>query len=54
MKGIIIPTSLQKKALDQLHIDNMGIEKMGLIEYKSIYWIRINADIKIQLKTAYA
>ena len=49
---IIIPTSLKKKAFDQLHINNMGIEKIRLLACEAIYWINLNADQKIQLKTA--
>ena len=43
MKGRrrIIPTSLQKKALDQLHVNRMGI-----LACESIDWMNINANIE--------
>ena len=33
---IIIPSSLQMKALDQLHVNHMGIERMRLLAWESI------------------
>ena len=51
MKGrIIILTSLQKRALDQLHINYMGKEKARLLVCESIYGIDINADIENAIK----
>ena len=46
MKGIIIPSSLQTKALDKLHVNRVGTEKTGMLECQSFYWININTDIK--------
>ena len=48
MKGkrIIIPTSLQGKTLNHLHMNYMDIEKTRLITFKSIYWINMNAEIE--------
>ena len=43
-RQIIILASLQKKALDQLHISYRGIEKTRLLACESIYRININAD----------
>ena len=39
MKGILMTTatSLQKKGLDQLHLNHMGIEETRLLAYESIY-----------------
>ena len=45
-RRIIIPGTLQDKALKQLHWSHMGIEKTRLLAYESIYWININADIE--------
>ena len=46
MKGrrIIMSSSLQQRALNQLHINHMGIEKTGLFACLSIYWTYINND----------
>ena len=53
MKGritITIHTSLQKKALDQLHLNHMAIKKMRLMAHEFIYWIKINADMENTIK----
>ena len=54
MKGrcIIIPKVLQQEALDQLHVNYMGIEETKLLAYESVYWVNINADIKNYIKIA--
>ena len=44
-KRIIIPLSIHKKVLDQLHISHMGIQKTSLLVFESIYWINVNTDI---------
>ena len=36
-KHIVIPNTLQKQALEQLHINHMGKEKTKLLACKSIY-----------------
>ena len=48
MKGrrIIIPVSLHKRALDQLHVNHMGIDKTRLLVCESIYWINMDDDIE--------
>ena len=48
MKGrhVVIPEALEQQALDQLHVNHIGIEKK-LLGCKSIYWANINNDIKI-------
>ena len=48
MKGkrIIIPFQLQK----QPHSNYMGIEKMMLLAYESLYWLNMNADIEDTVK----
>ena len=47
MKGryIIIP-KVQQQALDQLHINHMGIDKTKQLVCKSVYWVNINSDIE--------
>ena len=39
LKGrhMVIPDTLKKKALEQLHINHMGAEKTKLLPHKSIY-----------------
>ena len=52
MKGrcISIPEALKQQALDQLHVNDMGIEKSKLLVHKSIYWVNVNNDIKNYIK----
>ena len=48
VKGIIItiPTLVQKKDLDQLYVNHMGIEKTIILSQESVYWINIPTDIE--------
>ena len=41
-RRIVIPSSLQKRALDQLHVNHTGIEETGLLTCGFIYWIKNN------------
>ena len=52
MKGrhVIIPEVLTTHALEQLHINHMGIEKTKLLAHESIYWVNVNDDIKYFIK----
>ena len=52
MKGrrIIIPASLQERALDQLQINYMGIEKTSVLMCKYIYGINDNVDLENVIK----
>ena len=52
MKGrcVVIPEVLKQQALDQLHINHMGIEKTQLIACESIYWVNINNNIESFIK----
>ena len=43
---IVIPEALQRQALQQLHVNHVGIGKTKLLACKSIYWIGVNLDIK--------
>ena len=48
LKGrcVVIPERLQKQALEQLHINHMGIEIAKCLTYESIYWKGMNSDIE--------
>ena len=52
LKGrhIVIPNSLKQQVLDQLHTNDMGIEKIKLLAHESVYWSSINADIENYIK----
>ena len=52
MKGrrIIVPASLQDKALKQLHLINMGIENTRLLVCELIYWVNMNCDMEEMIK----
>ena len=45
-RRIIVPASLQGKALKQLHLNHVGIEKTRLLTYDSVYWINMNTNIE--------
>ena len=53
MKGrsIIIPMSLQERALEQLHVNHMDIEKTRFLACQSIYGNNISADIENAINT---
>ena len=42
----IVMVSLKKEALEQLHLNHMGIEKTRLLVHNSIYLVNMNDDIK--------
>ena len=52
LKGrwIVIPNTLQKQALEQLHINHMGLDKTKLLVDKSIYWSGIHRNIEKHIK----
>ena len=52
MKGrhIVICEILKMQALDQLHVNHMGIEKTKLLACNSVYWVDINDDIEKHIK----
>ena len=54
MKGrcVIVLEVLKIQALDQLHINYMGIEKTKLLTCKSVYLVNINDDIEKHIKIA--
>ena len=52
MKGrcIIIPEDLKQQVLDQLHVNDIGIEKTKLLICGSVFWVNINNDIENHVK----
>ena len=54
MKGRhIILEVLKVQALDQLHINHMGIEKTKFLVHESVYWVNINDDTENFMKKLY-
>ena len=53
MKGrhIIAPAELMQQVLEQLHLNHMGIKKIKLLMCESVYWVIINTDIEMQIKS---
>ena len=53
LKGrhITISTGLKQQMLDQLHTNQMGIEKTKLLTHESVYWSGINVDIEKYIKS---
>ena len=45
-RRIVVSVPLQQRALEQLHINHMDIEKVRLLPRKFTYWLNINADIE--------
>ena len=54
MKGriIVVPASLENKALNHLQLNQMGIEKKRLLACESFYWVNINANIEETVEIA--
>ena len=54
LKGrqIVIPDTLQKQALEQLHVNHMRIKKTKLLTHKSVYWLANKSDIEKYIKIA--
>ena len=55
MKGrrTVVPVPLQQEALEQLHINDRGIEKMRLVARESVYiGLKLIPLFKLSLKTA--
>ena len=52
LKGrhVVVPESLKTQALEQLHVNYKGIEKIKLMACKSIYWANINDDNEKHIK----
>ena len=49
----MIPNTLQKQALDQLHINDMGMDKRKLLACKTIHWPGINGNIEKHKRLLY-
>ena len=52
VRHVVIPEALQMLALEQLHVNHMGIEKAKLLAHKSMYWPGTNSDIENCIKIA--
>ena len=52
LKGrhVVIPETLQRQALEQLHVNHMGMEKTNLLACESIYRTGMNSDIENCMK----
>ena len=52
MKGkrVIEPASPQNEALNQLHLNDMGIEKMYVLGHEDIYWVNMNVNTEDKIK----
>ena len=52
LKGryIVIPNVLQKQALEQLHINHMGMDKTKILVCESVYWPGVNSSIEKHMK----
>ena len=52
MKGKrnIISTSQQKRALDQLHVNHISVEKLRILPHELIYYINIYMDTEDAIK----
>ena len=48
--GIIMPVLLQNRALKQLYLYHMAIEKKRLLACKPIYWVTMNANIEEKIQ----
>lgn len=51
---IVIPSSLRKKALDQLHSTHIGTVRMKLLAKRYIWWPNLDSDIEQRAKTCEA
>ena len=52
-RHVEIPESFKKQALEQLHLNQIRIEKTKLLAGKLIYWITSNDDIENYIKLLY-
>ena len=50
---IVILETLQRQALEQLHVNHMGVEKTKLLLCQSIHWTGLNNDIENHIKLLY-
>ena len=51
-RHVVIPETLQKQALEQIHVNHMWIRKTMLLACKSIYWTGMNNDTENCIKIA--
>ena len=45
-RQVLIPRSMQKKILEQLHQGHQGVEKTHRLALESMYWVNINKDVE--------
>ena len=50
-RQILVPPSIQKDILKQLHSVHQGVEKTRRLARESIYWLKINSDIENTCKS---
>ena len=43
-RQILVPKSMQKDILSQLHCGHQGVEKTRRLAHESVYWLKINRD----------
>lgn len=49
-RQVVIPETMRKYILDQLHVAHMGIEKTRRLAREAVYWPLINKDIEKLIK----
>ena len=50
-RQILVPPSMQKDILKQLHSGHQGFEKTRRLARESVYWVKINSDIENTCKS---
>ena len=50
-RQILVPPSMQKDILKQLHSGHKGVEKKRRLARESVYWVKINSDIENTCKS---
>ena len=50
-RQILVPPSMQKDILKQLHSGHQGVEKTRRLARESVYWVKINSDIENTCKS---
>ena len=53
-RQILIPQSMQKEILQQLHQGHQGVEKTRRLARDTVYWVNINRDIEVICKSCHA
>ena len=50
-RQILVPPSMQKDILKQLHSGHQGVEKTRRLARESVYWVKMNSDIENTCKS---